>query len=461
MKSKLLFSLLLILVSTSVLAQQAAPVVTTSTGDLSIVGTVTAALSKNAGLLLTQATSWFFAFLSLQFVWTNIGLLRNGTDMEAIFGKLIGSLLWGGICIFMINKAPNWIDSVGTQTFNTYASSVPSVGGLITSTLAVFGSLSIVAMAAGKISEVLGNIIMYMSFGLLIIGVYFAFKVFMIKLELALIVLLSPLSFAFLGMNALKEQGIAPFKSLIAYIYKVIIFGMVFAAFGQVEQVLMTTINGIGPQSLIGSAATYIEAIGVGIASYILLGILLFKSDSIAQMLAGGHVSLGTSDVAGAAAAGAAVGAAAASGASLMGTAPGSTMRDFLAKNNSGSVSNASSVGTGGNIDLAPKAPQTMSSQASGEGITGKDRAPRSDTQNPTPRIDTPKGDGMYQSPQTQNGADAGISGANPNSGTDKENQKTGSDKKNFADSLSNLGHHVQQESAQVQVNISAQHDLQ
>lgn len=464
MKSKLLCALLLVLASTSVFAQQvvAPTLVTTSNADLTILNVVTASLAKNASLLLTQAATWLASFMALQFVWTQIGLLRSGTDLEAIFGKLIGSLLWFGICIVILNKAPEWINSVGVEAQNKWLSNIPTVGGLITSTLAVFGGLSVLAIAAGKISEVLGNIIMYMSFGLLFVGIFFSFKVFMLQLELALIVLLSPLSFAFLGMNALKDQGIAPFKSLIAYVYKVILFGIIFSAFGQVEQQLMSIMQGLGPSSFLGSAATVIEAFGVGISSYVLLAILLFKSDAIAEMLAGGHSSMGTSDVAGAAAAGAAAGAAIGAGSSAVaGAAQSQPMGAWLAKipgGMSGSVRNASQNGTGGVSGPAPmpKSSPSMSSLSnSGAAVsTNPKGVPISENANPTPRSDTALGTTPYQA---QNGSDAGISGANS---PDKTDQNLGGNKKSFGDALGKLGDHVQGEKSRVQVSISAHHDL-
>src|ERR1700687_4412669 len=75
--------------------------------DVSIVNTVTAAISNVANAsILPLAILWLGSFVALQFVITNFGLLKSGADIQEIFAKLIGSLAWAGICIYLVNNGP-------------------------------------------------------------------------------------------------------------------------------------------------------------------------------------------------------------------------------------------------------------------------------------------------------------------------------------------------------------------
>ncbi len=99
-------------------------------------------------------------------------------------------------------------------------------------------------------------------------------------------------------------------------------------------------------------AKTMLAALG----SYLLLAYLTFKSDAIAATLASGSTSMGTGDVAQAAAAGAALGAAVATGGAAAATTAGKVpqsmgafMDKLLAR---GSISNASPMGGGGDAPV-------------------------------------------------------------------------------------------------------------
>ncbi len=63
---------------------------------------------------------------------------------------------------------------------------------------------------------------------------YLALKIFMLQLEAVLIATLSPMSFALLGLNTLRDQGIAPFKSLLSLAYRIVLVGVMLSAFSSV-----------------------------------------------------------------------------------------------------------------------------------------------------------------------------------------------------------------------------------
>jgi len=365
--------LVLILLVASTFSAAAA----TLTPDVSILSTVTASISAAATNILPQATWWLSALMSLQFAITNFSLLKDGSDIEVIVAKFIGLLAWFGFCFYILNNGPDFINSVGTDLLQKFTPNIPGPGSIITATLGMCTTLLIAIGLIGTSVVGMGNsslamVLVYVLFIIFFIGMYMAIKVFMLGLELSLIVMLSPLSFAFLGMNALKDQGIAPFKSLISLAYRIILLGVIFTAFSKIMGVGSVALNGINWANPL-NYGTAINIIFSTMTAFPLLAYLVYKSDSIAASLAGGSTNMGPGDVASAAAAGAAAGAAVASGgASLAGAAtkiPQSMgdMMKGLSGGSSGSVSNASSRGTGPTpVGTPPPARPVMSTNPNG-----------------------------------------------------------------------------------------------
>ena len=124
----------------------------------SVVGMITNSMASAANILLTQALIWLAAFASIQFFITNFGLLKSGADIEAIFAKLIGSLLWLGFCIYVLTNGPGYIGAVGKQFFNLFGISLPSPGGIIAGTILTVGGLAAGAVTAGIISNTAGTL---------------------------------------------------------------------------------------------------------------------------------------------------------------------------------------------------------------------------------------------------------------------------------------------------------------
>lgn len=321
--------------------------------------------------LTAQAISWLGVFATLQFFITNYNLLKTDGDIQSAIAKMFGTVAWVGICIYVINNGPGFISAVGDQMFNLLGFEFPTPGSIISMTVGISATLGALAVGVGGFplfGGTAGMILTYVMFGILLVGMYFAFKIFMLQLELGLIAMLSPLSFSFLGLNTLKDQGIAPFKALISLTYRILLLAVILSAFKNVSEVFKTAITSIDKDSSVGGFGTTIEIIVSAIGAYLLLAYLTFKSDAIAATLASGSTSMGTGDVAQAAAAGAALGAAVAAGGSATATSAAKipkSMSDFMSKltgGGSGSISNASPMGSGGDAPtFTPPEPAAMS----------------------------------------------------------------------------------------------------
>ena len=325
-------------------------------GADSVLAIIQSSMAPAVNTLTSQAITWLAILASLQLFMTNYGVLKSGGDIEAALAKTAGAVAWIGVCIYIINNGPQFISDVGTQMFGLLGLTLPSPGSIIASTLTVVASLAAVAVGVGGVgilgSTTAGMLIVYILLFILAIGMFFAFKIFMVQLELGLIVMLAPLSFAFLGLNALKDQGIAPFKALISLAYRIILMTLILSAFTKVSNVATTALTGFTGEAWDKGIGDAVNTVLSALGAYLMLAYVFYKSDSIAATLAGGSTSMGTGDLAGAAAAGAAAGAAVATGGASM--AAGATkvpqsMANFMSKlAGGGSVSNASSRGTGG-----------------------------------------------------------------------------------------------------------------
>lgn len=369
MKSKAVVLVALALASMPALAQ--------ATPDISIVNTITTAISAASGkLIMPKAIVWLSSLMALQFVLTNVSLLKSGSDIEAVFSKLIGSFAWFGFCAYLLNNGPDFIDSVGHDLLNTFATNLPSPGSIITATLSLCTTLLAAIVITGTSvigngNSAVANVLIIVLLTVFSVGMFMAIKILMISLELALVVMLSPLSFSLLGLNALKDQGIAPLKSLISLAYRIILLGILCAAFSEVENTV-----GIQLKSIAWSNPTQwgdaLKIIFSMLCAYPIIAYFVFKSDAIAASLASGTTNLGTADVASAAAIGASAGAAVATGGASVAAGATNTaqsMGEFmkgLVGSGGASLSNASSNGAGSSsVGLAPQKP-SMSIGASG-----------------------------------------------------------------------------------------------
>lgn len=425
-----------------------------------VIGMMQAAAVPAVNTLASKAITWLAIFTTIQFMITNYGLLKSDGGIDSVIAKAIGSFVWLGVCIYIITNGPKFIGGVGDEFFNILGLSLPSPGQIVKSTFSVVASLTVVAGLVGALSPTAGMMLVYVLFGILAVGMFFAFKIFMIQLELGLVVMLSPLSFSFLGLNALRDQGIAPFKALISLGYRIILTTLILSAFTQVSSVVAAT-----------AAATEFKSIGFsgigqaldvflsGLGAYVFLAYLLFKSDAVAASLAGGHTSMGTGDVASAAAAGAAAGAAIASaGAAAAGAAgKGSpTMSDVLGKiMGNGSLSNASSAGGGGGGQSTElNAPPPMESSGSSPDTSGAP-PPIPDGYSPASGSSGPNFDNPHKQQGSATPTDSGGRAAIGSTNTSGQPNNAGASKRSVGAALSDLGRHVAQDKASTHVSIN------
>lgn len=352
---------------------------TSMLGADSMLETIQLAIKPAFNTLSTQAITWLAAFAGLQFFITNYKLLLGDADLTAAIGKLVGSVAWVGFCLYVVKEGPGFIARVGDQMSHVVGS-VPEPGTIMSNTFEVaakVGALALAVSAIPLIGDVAGNGILFMMILVLIVGMYFAAKIFMLQLELALIVMLSPMSFSLLGLSALKDQGIAPFKSLLALAYRMVLVGVILAAFSAISDSLSTTFSGMTKTDFLTDGyQAVLKPIVQAIGAYAVLAFLLFKSDSIASSLAAGTVSTSASDLTAAAAAGAAAGTVAATGGAALAGAGGKapeSMANFMSNLGSGgSVSNASPMGSGGDIpSFAPPAASMSAGSTVGGVSTG------------------------------------------------------------------------------------------
>ena len=423
----------------------------------SVIGMIQTASAPAINKLASKAITWLAIFTTIQFMITNYGVLKSDGGLDSIIAKAVGSFVWMGVCIYIITNGPEFIAGAGGEVFNILGLSLPSPGSIVGSTLVVVAGLSVLAASLGLGSTTAGMLVVYVLLIILAIGMFFAFKIFMIQLELGLVVMLSPLSFSFLGMNALRDQGIAPFKALISLGYRIILTTLVLSAFTEVSGVVAKTLSDVTmPNVLKNGMGKTIETMISALGAYLFLAYVFYKSDSVAASLAGGHTSMGTADVASAAAAGAAAGAAiATAGAAAVATAgKGSqSMSDVLAQMaGRGSVNNASSMGGGGQ-STELNAPPPMPSSGLGPDTSGRPppmregESPASSNIGPNMDYVLPKG-----SPTpTASGTRASIGAT----GSPGQQSNPGAPKRSVGSSLSELGRHVAQDKAPTHVSIN------
>ncbi len=456
---------------------------------------VRSAIASNVAAIQTIAIQVLSSLVLAQFLVTFLGALKSGADLDAVWGKLLGSLLWFGFCFYVMSNGADFIGKVGQQ-FIDLGGAIAGAGNFSAGYILEWG----VHLAGSLLSAVDnakgGGVLALLDFlpsllagvcalVILATAALIAFKVFLVKIEIAVVVMMSPLSFSLLGLNALRDQGIAPFKSLLSMIYRIILLAIICKSMATTGENVLAVLNKIGS----GSLAEIWDPIFAALFGYVLLGFLAFKSDSIAASISSGATNLGTADVASAAAMGGALGAAMATmGAAGAGAASGASksMSDVIAgmSGGAGSISNAGGSGWGGG--LVPSSPSesprsSLSGPRSGAPVgpafaTNKAGAPigpkATDTQKaPAPaqsESDAKAADGLEAEKASARAAEqsAGI-GGNANAADQKmldrllENAAAigGQGKKSALDHLATANHHMANEKAATGVSINPHHD--
>ena len=341
-------------------------------------GAITDAANQTFTSLNAVAYTLFMSLALLQFVLKMVKLLSNGeSDIGAILGKVAMTITWVGVVFWLLapvgaghNNGSDIIQKF-VDYFIAWAGTFSGgSGGTAFSAADIFNvglfatnniTTSVIAAATGSVANAVTTVVMpataifaalmlvLMNFFVLVSCAYIAVKVFMVKVELAIVLAVSPISFAFLGLDALRDQGIAPFKYGIAVMYRIVILGTIVGAMKIVSDNLVTVLA----TKVAGGGMTDIwTPLLAAIFGYILIAFVAYKSDSIASSLASGSTQMGSGDLASAVAAGVAAGAVVTSGgAAAMSAASktGGSMSDAIKamRNESLGIKNAGSSGNG------------------------------------------------------------------------------------------------------------------
>ena len=187
--------------------------------------------------------SWTLKVLTLlmlvQFLWSNWHLLISGADLEKVFAKLLGMIWWGGFVFYVFENGADFITKtasfllqkatgVSGAPFNpTYA--IDTGVGVASAMLEALDSSQSILSALNPFPSIMMGLVAVV---ILATCAVIAFKVLMILIETKIVIALSPISFALLGLDALKDQGLAPLKYLIALAYRIMIIAAILVAMG-------------------------------------------------------------------------------------------------------------------------------------------------------------------------------------------------------------------------------------
>ena len=469
------------------------------------------ALQKSTTAIMGQLTGIAFKMLFglslLKFAIQGYGLINQG-DIEMSIGKWAKSLIWISFVVWLMSPAAspvrdglsNGADFIQSTTdyFLGLASKMSGGDGVSFSAGEIFslglqashnlifsvakataGNVvnAVLAIALPNVTIFTALMLMVMNLVILLTTGWIAVKVFMVKLDAAIVIAISPLSFSLMGLDALKEQGLAPFKNLITIIYRIVILASIVSALKIVSDFLSNVLH----TNASGGVSDVWTPITAAIFGYLLLAYMAHRSDAIAQSLSSGSSMFSAGDMASSVATGVAAGMAVAAGgaaaAETVGKA-GQSMGDFIKSlsTDGGSISNASGSGQGGfghdfvgSAPVAPPKPPEMSLQElrNHPSVIGNRKEsfpfnlagiPQSPSGSSSPSSAKPSSQPVSGS-NSGSGSSAGIGGAS--SGTDQKLDKLidsmskPAQKPSFGDRLSTLNDHVAKEQTTVQANVN------
>ncbi|MDD4977300.1 MAG: type IV secretion system protein [Gallionella sp.] len=421
------------------------------------------------------ALRWLCLFMIFQLTWTNITKLITGADLEQVFAKFIGSLMWAGIALYVFEHGGPFISKVAAE-FLQIGSGSGAVAFDPTSPLnkgiEVASSLLEQLDKSQGIFQSLNPFpsIMMGLVSVVILGTsaLIAFKILMTFIETKIVVALSPISFALLGLDALREQGFAPLKYLISLVYRIMIYAAILITMTAFSAEIIKEFATL-PSMSDPSVWPPIWAAALG---YVLLFGVAWKADSIAAMLSSGSSQMSTGDAAAVGAvAGAAAAAAVSGGTSIASgaksTGPIGNLLKSMSAGGGAAAKNESRGGIGGReIDSGP-APQAPAMSFAEIAANGSTPPKRSDFESPSSKAPSPsishgnnpphQRQDVSPTPSTSSakGQSAGIGGT-ANTGTDNGNGGMAS----FGDHLKELNDHTQREGSAVHVSMNTHSEL-
>lgn len=373
---KKIFALIIILIGIGLLSNVA--MADDYYGPVNMVGK---AFQQASTTIMKQLTDVGFKLLfglsMINFIMIGYKEIQNG-EIDRSIGSFVKAFIWLSFVVWVMMPAPdpvsaglsngaNFIQSVVDQFMKlastlTGGDSQTAFGAADVMNVGLNASHNLIASVAKAttgnvvnlvLAVALPNVTIFTALMLMVMNAiillscgYIAVKIFMVKLDAAIVITISPLCFALAGLAALKEQGMAPFKNLITIVFRIVILAAIVSTMKIVSDYLTQVLD----TNAAGGVSDIWSPITAAIFGYVLLAFLAHKSDGIASAMSSGSSMFGSSDVAGAAAIGAAVGSALATGgaSAVAGAAKiPQAMGDFM-KTAEASISNASGGGSGG-----------------------------------------------------------------------------------------------------------------
>ena len=280
-----------------------------------------------------------FLFLLVQFIWTNWHHFFEDSDVSKVMMKLFSGLFWAGICLYIFDEGADFIKGVASWILNLAANLSGSTFDPIYPVETGIRIATKMMQAVDKTQGILGSLNIFPALLMALIALVIlaasaiiAFRILMIFIETKIVIAFSPIAFALLGLNALRDQGFTPFKYLVSMAYRALLMGAIVATmakFGDSIISMLSTLPASSDPSIWGPL--FVAAIG-----FTLLAGIAWNSNAIAASLASGSSAMTSSDMGGPAAiAGAIAGAGIAMGAQSVGAASGATtgvrsMADFM-----------------------------------------------------------------------------------------------------------------------------------
>jgi len=477
MKKILLFFVLLTC-SSVVLAEISAD--WQSPADL-VGGAMDGALKQITSTLEKTVINVIFALALLQAAVTGIKQLAGGEVEKTIFNFAM-IVTWCGIALWLLGTAATpvtpgasnlsdllyWMQNfalgiVGQMTggIEFSASKILEIGlqayGYITLSVAKTTATNLVNALATIMLPGVGFVtalmVFFISAVIMISCAYLAIKVFITKIEFAILVAIAPLNAAMMVFAPTREQGWAPFKGALSLIYRILILGGVVAAIGQVSKYLGSYVDA----QAYGLSADVWTPLLSGAFAFALLAFVAHKSDSIASAMASGSSAMSSGDLAGSIATGVAAGmAGAAAAGAVTAAASGGTgvkaMSDVMKSMNEASPAmkgiNAvkSSLGLGGNPIAPPPPRPSPSGEGDGNKMPVRAEPAEGNGEKPTPP----------PAPAEGNGTNAGIGGGADAQQTPQQEKMLASIGK-LMDRGANLNQKVERDSSSTSVHINSQ----
>lgn len=257
---------------------------------------VQSSLTTAATAVFNDLQSWAIgllgALLLLQLTFTNIKHLFEHSEMPAVLGKLSAGLAWGGISLYIFANGAGIITGVSNFLL-TKASGLTGGTPLdpsypvdlgINMASELLGALDKSQSFLDKLNPFPAMMMGIASVVILVVCAVIGYKIFMLYIETKIVIALSPLSFALLGLDAFREQGFAPLKYLVSLAYRLLILAAILAAMTSVSQVIVASFKTL-PAVTDPNVWPPIFAAVIGMG---MLGAFAYRSDSIAAMLSSG-----------------------------------------------------------------------------------------------------------------------------------------------------------------------------